>query len=609
MRRPKWMKNWNIGWKTVASHLMIACLSILIATVLCYIFGYQYTRSNAIEELERQVTVIAENESQYGISDPTARKYVVGMYQKLTNAAVFFVNRQGEAVQMQRYIPPGSLAEAAAGEVGAMEYSTVELFDTIDRQFVERVLSGETVTAVRRFVFADGVVVFAGAPIVGNEGEVYGGVILAQPVEIMRAISRELGVLLVFVAAVTIALAVLLAVWQAQMLVRPVLRMTRVARRMAVGEYGHRVAVESNDEIGELGRALNTLSLRLTETMDSLREERDHLELVISSIEEGILALDGQMQAVHFNVALLGMLEIDSIDELSEEGRAGLPELMSAFKETIATGQTGKVSWVNGSGRSLLAEISGISDPDGCIIGAVCLLSDVSEAQRMEQLRRDYVANISHELRTPLTGIRGMIEPLMDGYVDSEEERQNCYGIIQRETVRLEKLVGEMLDMSRLQDGRISVELEQMELRGILESTVRSMQGLAKEAGIELLLELEDSPLICMGNENRIVQVLVILMDNAIDFTPRGGKITVFARSDARRVTIGVRDTGCGIEPKDLPMIWERFYKADRSRMRTKGTGLGLAIAKLVVELMGGEIFVESEPGRGSEFCFTLNRH
>lgn len=609
MRRPKWMKNWTIGWKTVASHLMIACLSILIATVLCHIFGYQYTRSNAMDELERQVTVIAGNESQYGISDPTARKYVVGMYQKLTNAAVFFVNRQGEAVQMQRYIPPGSLAEAAAGEVGAMEYSTVELFDTIDRQFVERVLSGETVTAVRRFVFADGVVVFAGAPIIGNEGEVYGGVILAQPVEIMRAISRELGVLLVFVAAVTIALAVLLAVWQAQMLVRPVLRMTRVARRMAVGEYGHRVAVESNDEIGELGRALNTLSLRLTETIDSLREERDRLELVISSIEEGILALDGQMQAVHFNVALLAMLEIDSIDELSEEGRVGLSELMSAFKETIETGQTGKVSWVNGSGRSLLAEISGISDPDGCIIGAVCLLSDVSETQRMEQLRRDYVANISHELRTPLTGIRGMIEPLMDGYVDTEEERQNCYGIIQRETVRLEKLVGEMLDMSRLQDGRINVELEQMELRGVLESTVRSMQGLAKEAGVELLLELEDSPLICMGNENRIVQVLVILLDNAIDFTPRGGKITVFARSDARRVTIGVRDTGCGIEPKDLPMIWERFYKADRSRMRTKGTGLGLAIAKLVVELMGGEIFVESEPGRGSEFSFTLNRH
>ena len=111
-----------------------------------------------------------------------------------------------------------------------------------------------------------------------------------------------------------------------------------------------------------------------------------------------------------------------------------------------------------------------------------------------------------------------------------------------------------------------------------------------------------------MGNEDRIEQVLVILLDNAIDFTPRGGRVTVFARDAGKKIVVGVRDTGCGIEPKDLPMIWERFYKADRSRMRTKGTGLGLSIAKLVVELMGGEISVQSEPGRGSEFSFTLNK-
>ena len=226
----------------------------------------------------------------------------------------------------------------------------------------------------------------------------------------------------------------------------------------------------------------------------------------------------------------------------------------------------------------------------------------------MEQLRRDYVANISHELRTPLTGIRGMIEPLMDGYVDTEEERQSCYGIIQRETVRLEKLVGEMLDMSRLQDGRATVELERLELPGILEAAVRSMSALARDAGVELGVETDGSRLACMGNEDRIEQVLVILLDNAIDFTPRGGCVTVFARDAGKKIVVGVRDTGCGIEPKDLPMIWERFYKADRSRMRTKGTGLGLSIAKLVVELMGGEISVQSEPGRGSEFSFTLNK-
>lgn len=226
----------------------------------------------------------------------------------------------------------------------------------------------------------------------------------------------------------------------------------------------------------------------------------------------------------------------------------------------------------------------------------------------MEQLRRDYVANISHELRTPLTGIRGMVEPLIDGIMESEEERQECYHVILKETIRLEKLVGEMLDMSRLQDGRVHVELEPLELPGILEAAARGMRQIAVDAGVELAVETDGTELQCMGNEDRITQVLVILMDNALSFTPSGGTVTVYARDAGPMVEVGVRDTGCGIEPKDLPMIWERFYKADRSRMRTTGTGLGLSIAKLVVELMGGQIGVKSEPGKGADFTFTLQK-
>ena len=134
------------------------------------------------------------------------------------------------------------------------------------------------------------------------------------------------------------------------------------------------------------------------------------------------------------------------------------------------------------------------------------------------------------------------------------------------------------------------------------------MKSIADEAGVELAVETDDTPLACLGNEARITQVLVILLDNALSFTPRGGRVTVFARDAGERVEAGVRDTGCGIEPKDLPLIWERFYKADKSRMRTTGTGLGLAIAKLVTHLMGGDIWVRSEPGKGSEFTFTLNK-
>ena len=188
----------------------------------------------------------------------------------------------------------------------------------------------------------------------------------------------------------------------------------------------------------------------------------------------------------------------------------------------------------------------------------------------------------------------------------TEAEKQDCYQVILRETIRLEKLVGEMLDMSRLQDGRVSVEVEPLALPGILASAARGMQQIALDSNVQLKVETDGSPLFCMGNDDRITQVLVILMDNALSFTPPGGTVTVYGRDAGEVVEVGVRDTGCGIEPKDLPMIWERFYKADKSRMRTTGTGLGLAIAKLVVTLMGGEIRVQSEPGKGADFTFTL---
>ena len=612
MHRPHPFRNWTIGQKTMCSHLTIACLSIFVATVLCYIFGYQYTRNNVIDELKRQATVIAQKESSLIAMERSSRGYVVDVYQTMSNASVFFVDQDGEAVRMQRYTPKSSgvqktPSDGSASSEALAEYSIVEVLDSIDRQFINRVLNGETVTAMQRFMFAGGVIVFAGAPITNENGETIGGVILAQPVGIVRAISRELAALLLIAAAIAIALAILLAIGQTRMLVLPIQRMTRAARRMADGDYGHRIANNSNDEIGQLGRTLNTLSLRLLETIESLREERDRLELVIGSIEEGILAVDREMHVVHFNMAFLELMELETVDGIADESRADVSSLNGALRQVMERGESVKQQWDNPSQRVILAEVSPICDSENPI-GAVCLLTDVSESQRLEQLRRDYVANISHELRTPLTGIRGMIEPLMDGYVDTDEERMNCYSVIQKETVRLEKLVGEMLDMSRLQDGRVTLELEPMELPGILEAAVRSMQRLAEDAGINLVIETDNSRLECLGNEDRIMQVLIILLDNALDFTPRDGTVTVFAREEERRIVVGVRDTGCGIEPKDLPLIWERFYKVDHSRMRTKGTGLGLSIAKRVVELMGGEISAQSEIGRGSEFSFTLNK-
>lgn len=596
----------SIGAKTLLSHITLAVVVIALASIISYTLSYQYIRQTRVSDLVEKACRIADDSREAPEGQILPKRRTVRTFEELTNAKVFYLAEDNEIILMSQEFPEPSEGETPPED----EFQWVEVADAIDREFAGRVLDGEKVSAMRRFEFAQEVVIFAGAPIVDDAGVVRGGVILAQPIESLRSLSRMLRLMLAVVVGISVLLAVLLAMQQTRMLVKPIQRITRAARRMEDGVYAERIPALPDNEIGELGHALNSMSGRLMDVIKNLRKERDKLELVIAGIGEGLIAVDTSWTVVQANEAFLELAELDSAAEFLREGDADamFDPLKALLMRCMETGQSEELEWVNASQRAIHAAVSAVKDEAGAILGAVCLLRDVSEAQRMEQLRRDYVANISHELRTPLTGIRGMVEPLIDGIMETEEERQESYHIILKETIRLEKLVGDMLDMSRLQDGRIQVELEPMELPGILDAAVRGMKRIADEAGVELRVETDGSRLACMGNEDRIMQVLVILMDNALSFTPRGGSVTVFARDEGTHIAAGVRDTGCGIEPKDLNMIWERFYKADRSRMRTTGTGLGLSIAKLVTRLMGGDISVKSEPGKGAEFTFTLKK-
>ena len=599
----KYRSMMGIGSKTLLSHITLALFVAVLSGVLSYVLTTQYVRDSRIDDLARKAEHIAESvvhTKTDGRIKPSRRQ--VRTYQTLTEARVFFLENGPEKPRLWQY------GDIQAADDPEENQQWVDIMSAIDLQFFTRILGGERLSALQQFEFAQGVVLFAGAPIWDVDGTVMGGVVLAQPVDQLHKLSRAIGFMISVVVSISLLLAVLLSTLQTRRLVLPIQRLTRAARRMTDdSDYFERITGLPNDEIGDLGRAMNSMSARLIDVIKNLRKERDKLELVISGIGEGLIAVDRRGYIVHSNPVFLELMEIDNLDGLWEFEDANIQALKDMLKRCMETGQPEQMNWTSHTGRALYAGASPLTD-EGEILGTVCLLRDMSESMRMEQLRREYVANISHELRTPLTGIRGMVEPLIDGILDTEEERQDSYRVILRETIRLEKLVGEMLDMSRLQDGRISVELEPLELPGILEAAARGMRQIAVDAGVELAVETDGTPLRCMGNEDRITQVLVILMDNALSFTPSGGTVTVYGRDAGDCVAVGVRDTGCGIEPKDLPMIWERFFKADRSRMRTTGTGLGLSIAKLVVELMGGEIGVKSEPGNGADFTFTLKK-
>ncbi len=576
--------------------LLTLALTILIVVTSYVVIHHSFINSSKIELMDK-AKIMADIFTEESKGDPA---YVrMRNIENLTEAQVIYVGQDMVARRIQR------LGERTNDEDKSLELSRI--IDALDLQLVASILSGKSACDIREVEFMGGQVMFAGAPVYAPDHSVAGAAILYRPFEEIRGMAWDLAWLIMLACLVAGSLTIMLSYILSRRLVKPILALTKTAQRMAAGHYGEPVQLNQGDEIGVLGGALGHLSFRLKGVISDLRDEKSKLEQILSGIGEGIVAVDQNGSVVHYNTAALELLEISEWSDHPTEDAPHQRELIKLLQQIMDGRLRDEAVWKNAAGRSIAARIWAITSEENTSIGAVALLSDVSEAERLEQMRRDYVANISHELRTPLTGIRGMTEPLLDGYMDTEEEKMECYRIIYQETLRLEKLIGEMLDMSRLQAGRAQIELEPMSIEGVLDAAQRRMRERAQEGGILLHQEISSDLPQVMGNEDRILQVLIILLDNALSFTPSGGSITLFAYRRCKQIILGVRDTGAGIDPKDLPYIWERFYKADRSRMRTTGTGLGLAIAKLVVECMNGTISVKSEVGKGSEFEFSLH--
>jgi len=588
----------GIGAKTTISHLTLAVLIIFFAAISMFALLNMYMRNYLETELFGWAKKISELES--GEEEFVYEQSRADFYENISGSTVIFFNEEYKEVYS---LSTGIQMSFEYTNIGIdWDFKDMQLLDGVDKFLLASILSGEVVSDIRSFQMLRDDIIFAGAPIYDSEGNVVAGVLLMQPMDVFAEQRKIMLSLLMAIAAIAIPISVYISLRLARRLTRPMIEISEGAQRLAEGNYSERIVQHTTDEIGGIANSLNALSGRLRHTIGNLRRERDMLDLVMNGINEGIIAVDWYMHTVHCNDSFLRMLEMErmpnEVDVNTEYGRI--------LKKCMRSSETERVVWTDKSGNKLRAVASKLNSEEGIIIGAVCLVRDVSEPMRLEQMRKDYVANVSHELRTPLTGIRGMVEPLIDGVFETEEERLDCYNVIYKETIRLEKLIQEMLDMSRLQDGRVVVELEPVELTQIMQDAVMRIGQTAMDAGVTVEVETDEGTVMCLGNEDRIIQVLTIFLDNALSFTPGGGRITVYAHRVNNYINIGVSDTGCGIEPKDMPYIWERFYKVDKSRMRTKGTGLGLAIAKLVIELMNGEIGVNSEVGEGTDFWFRL---
>ena len=484
-------------------------------------------------------------------------------------------------------VSDGASHRKSARSSGVMNGLSEGSAKTPETDSTEEVMNGNLVVVAVPITFMD---------------EVIGAVFMAQSMtEIMggmQALTNTLALSLLLVGLLMLPVVLFFA----SRMVRPITRMRTVALTMAGGDLTARAEDGSNDEYGELGRALNYLSSELGSTISSLQMERNRLQSLINGLSEGIIAVDAKGATTLINPAVYGLLNLQSTDD---NVRAAAPDVFAMFDQALSSAQAVKKTVWQGD-VALHISVSPLLLQSGEVTGCVGIVSDVTSAERLEQTRRDYVANVSHELRTPLTAMRALIEPLRDGLVKTEEQRQQIYDVVLRETMRLSRLVNDMLELSRLQSGTASLSRSVFAPLPLFSLIHETYSAYAEDYQQTFVYDVpEDLPSV-WGNPDRTQQVLIVLLDNAFKYTPEGGVVTLSACAEGDVVRVRVCDTGVGIPAADLPHVFDRFYKVDKSH-HSKGTGLGLAIAYEIMKHLGEEMSVTSEPGQGSCFTFTLH--
>lgn len=441
------------------------------------------------------------------------------------------------------------------------------------------------------------------------------GLSLLRYVDYAFANPDEIKRLFIYAGVVGFLLTTFFAFFLITRVTRPLVDMKEAADRITRGDYRIRVPeVTRRDEIGQLSRAMNLMAEELEKTISALSLERDRLANVLQSLTDAVITFDADGRVDLANQQgkeLLGRWsDVHWEDEAAPvEGR--LPEpLMAVFRQVIESRRqlTTKLHVGSGVWSVVMAPLYQY----GQLKGAVAALRDITEEELEERLRRDFLANVSHELRTPLAMLQGYSEALLDDVAATPEERRELARVIYDESVRMGRLVNDLMDLAKMEAGKLELKRGRVDLSALLERVVRKYAIPVREKRIRLTLDNRIGRLVlASGDEDRLEQVLTNLLDNAFRHSPADAEIILSAEEAELRgkpaVKLAVTDQGEGIPEQDLPRIFERFYKADKARTRgSGGTGLGLAIVKQIVDLHRGTISVTSRVGHGTRFEILL---
>jgi two-component system phosphate regulon sensor histidine kinase PhoR len=457
------------------------------------------------------------------------------------------------------------------------------------------------------------------AAAVKDENSPIGFIRMAMSLQTVDHSMRELWILLLSGLSVLFVVAAIVSYRIAQTLTRPLEKITRVAHQITNMNYRSRVTIRKKDEIGRLGQAINTMADSLQLQMHRILEDESRLKSVLENMMSGVVMIDRDERIALMNRSaedFLGFSGEELLGKKYNEAKQQF-EFTQLIGECIETREhiRDEMIFYFPEERILEVNVSPMSQTGEDWAGVLIVLHNITAVRRLERMRSEFVANVSHELKTPIAAVKGFAETLLAGAIDDKEIAKQFLQIIFDESERLNRLIGDILELSKIESKRIPMQFSPVEMHSLVERSLHMMRAEAEKKHIILEMQV-DQDIYIEADEDRLRQILINLLSNGISYTPEGGRVKVNVEplhsladrdSEYERVRLTISDSGIGIPKKDLPRIFERFYRVDKARSRVSGgTGLGLSIVKHLVELHKGTIHVESEVGIGTKFIIDL---
>lgn len=470
--------------------------------------------------------------------------------------------------------------------------------DTLNKAVTE----GEDVSKQLILPNTDRSVIVVGTPLQDGSGAVY----VYQSLSVVKETGNQTTQIILLGAGIAFVLTTVFAFFLSSRITKPLIKMQDAALNVARGEFGTTVPVVTHDEIGMLATALNKMGKQLEFNINALSQEKEHLARVVNAMVDGVVMINRQGELTVTNPPAEEFIH----DWQFENGETfhEVPGVWLEIMESVVSTASEVTREVTIQGREWVIIATPLYD-DAAIRGAVAVVRDMTQERRLNKLREDFITNITHELRTPISLLQGYSEAIIDDIADTVEAKNELAQIIHDESLRIGRLVNQSLDLARMEAGDTNLVVEEVEINPFLERIVRKFQGLADEREIKLgLVNAVDKRTYRFAPDG-IEQVLTNLIDNAITHTENAGAVQVLVSDDKDQLIMIVKDSGSGIPEEDLPFVFERFYKADKSRTRKTartGNGLGLAIAKNIIQAHGGTIKVTSKLHEGTTFTIRL---